>query len=168
MQNAFFGRGGYFDLLGYDVSAAQKIIESCKDIIHLARQKGTRIIFLQMDSALTCLIAEAQIHPSGTTRERPELKDKLQVYGTWGADIIDELKPQQGGKVIRNQKHDGFIGTNLDIILKTYDIRYLLFIGTATNTVFESTLMHSFFLDYFPNFVCDTARQKGVPMWGEC
>ena len=54
--------------------------------------------------------------------QHPEWKEKLYVYGTWGADIIEELKPQQGDVLVKKQKHDGFIGTNLDIILKTYEI----------------------------------------------
>mgnify|MGYP001041381936 FL=1 len=28
--------------------------------------------------------------------QHPELKEKLYIDGTWGADIIEELEPQQG------------------------------------------------------------------------
>src|SRR5512135_903476 len=48
MQNAFVSKGGYFDLLGYDLSTVQKIIEPCKKIISIARGKGTKIVYLQM------------------------------------------------------------------------------------------------------------------------
>ena len=94
-------------------------------------------------------------------RQRPELKDKLYIYGTWGADIIEELEPKQGDIVIRKQKYDGFIGTNLDIVLGTYGIKYLVFIGTATNICVESTLRHAFFLQYFPILVSDAVSQIG-------
>jgi ureidoacrylate peracid hydrolase len=93
--------------------------------------------------------------------EHPELKDKLYLYGSWGADIIEELKPKPEDIVVRKQKYDGFIGTNLDIILKTHQVRYLIFIGVATNVCVESTLRHAFFLDYFPILVSDAVSQKG-------
>ena len=93
--------------------------------------------------------------------KHPELKDKLYLYGSWGADIIEELKPKPEDIVVRKQKYDGFIGTNLDIILRTHQIRHLIFIGVATNVCVESTLRHAFFLDYFPILVSDAVSQKG-------
>jgi ureidoacrylate peracid hydrolase len=95
-------------------------------------------------------------------RQRPELKDKLYLFGTWGAEIIEELKPRQGDTIIMKQRHDGFVETNLDHTLKTFGIKYLLFIGTATNICVESTLRHAFSLDYFPILVSDAVSQKGT------
>ena len=93
--------------------------------------------------------------------QRTELKDKLYIYGSWGADIIEELAPEPGDIVIRKQKYDGFIGTNLEIVLRTYGVKYLVFIGTATNICVESTLRHAFFLEYFPILVADAVSQLG-------
>jgi ureidoacrylate peracid hydrolase len=53
------------------------------------------------------------------------------------------------------------MGTNLDIVLRTLGIKYLLFLGIATNVCVESTLRHAFFLDYFPILVSDAVSQKG-------
>jgi ureidoacrylate peracid hydrolase len=94
--------------------------------------------------------------------QRPELRDKLYIYGSWGADIIEELEPKPGDIVIRKQKYDGFIGTNLDIVLRTYGLKYLIFIGTATNICVESTLRHAFFLEYFPILMADAVSQLGT------
>ena len=93
--------------------------------------------------------------------QRPDLKDKLYIYGTWGAEIIEELKPQAGDIIVKKQRYDGFIGTNLDLILRTLEMKYLIFTGTATNVCVESTLRHAFFLDYFPILVSDAVSQKG-------
>jgi ureidoacrylate peracid hydrolase len=93
--------------------------------------------------------------------ERPELKDRVQVFGTWGAEIVGELKPQQGDIVIQKQKHSGFIGTNLDFILRSYDIRYLLFLGIASNICVQATLSHAFSLGYFPLLISDAVSQMG-------
>jgi ureidoacrylate peracid hydrolase len=170
MQNAFVCRGGYFDQIGYDISGTEKIIRPCKEIISVGRQKGIKVIYLQMgyspdfsdsggSNSPGCFKSRALTLIS----ERPELKDRLHIYGTWGAEIIDDLKPQQGDVIVRKQKHDGFIGTNLDIILRTYEIKYLLFIGTATNICVESTFRHAFSLGYFSILISDAASPIGPP-----
>jgi len=168
MQNAFVRRGGYFDLIGFDISATEKIIEPCQEIVRAAREKGIKIIYLQMgyspdlsDSGGPNSPAWHKSRGLALIRQRPELKDKLYIYGTWGANIIEELEPQQGDIVIRKQKYDGFIGTNLDIVLRTYGVKHLLFIGTATNICVESTLRHAFSLQYFPILVSDAVSQMG-------
>jgi ureidoacrylate peracid hydrolase len=168
MQNAFVRRGGYFDLTGIDISATEEIIKPCREIVRAAREKGAKIIYLQM--GYTQDLSDRGPPDSPRLRksrglnlidQRPELKDKLYIYGTWGAEIIEELKPHQQDIVVKKQRYDGFMGTNLDIILRTLGIKFLLFIGTATNICVESTLRHSFFLDYFPILVADAVSQKG-------
>jgi ureidoacrylate peracid hydrolase len=174
MQNAFVSNGGYFDLLGHDLSAVQKIIRPCKEIITLARQKGCRIVYLQMGYSPDLSDAGSPNSPNWyklrglkMIRQHPEWKEKLYVYGTWGVDIIEELKPQQGDILVKKQKHDGFIGTNLDIILKTFDINYLMFIGTATNICVESTLRHAFSSGYFSILVSDAVSHMGPSLTQE-
>ena len=168
MQNAFVRKGGYFDLVGHDISAVQKVIGPCQRIINTARVKGIKIIYFRMGYSPDMSDKGPPESPYAykakvpvLLRERPELKDKLYIYGTWGAEIIEELKPSQEDIVIKKQRYDGFVGTNLDIILRTLGIKYLIFIGIATNVCVESTLRHSFFLDYFPVLISDAVSQKG-------
>lgn len=168
MQNAFMSKGGYFDLIGVDTSATQKIVEPCRKIIRLTREKGAKIIYLQMGYSPDLSDAGPPGSPSfqksgglNLFREHPELKDKLYFYGTWGAEIIEPLKPHPEDIVIKKQRYDGFVGTNLDLTLRTLSIKYLLFLGVATNICVESTLRHAFFLDYFPILVSDAVSQKG-------
>jgi ureidoacrylate peracid hydrolase len=171
MQNAFVKKGGYFDVTGQDISRTERIIGPCRKIITSARQKGARIIYFQMG----CRSDFSDRGPADSPynlkakglrliRERPELKDKFYIYGTWGAEIIEELKPAPEDIVVRKQKYDGFIGTNLEIILGTFGTKYLTFVGTATNLCVESTLRHAFFLDYFPILVSDAVSHAGAEM----
>jgi ureidoacrylate peracid hydrolase len=168
MQNAFVRRGGYWDLAGWDISAIEKIIKPCQEIVYAARGKGVKVIYLQMGCSPDLSDIGGQDSPTwrksrglALIRRSSELKDKLYIYGSWGADIIEELEPKPGDIVIRKQKYDGFIGTNLDIVLRTYAVKYLLFVGTATNICVESTLRHAFFLEYFPVLVADAVSQLG-------
>jgi len=168
MQNAFVSQGGYFDLTGIDISSSRKIIGTCKGLITEARLKGAKIIYFQMGFSPDLSDMGPEDSPAYKKsrilpfiKKQPEMKDKLYLYGSWGAEIIEELKPEPEDIVIKKQKYDGFIGTNLDIILRTNQIKYLIFIGVATNVCVESTLRHAFFLDYFPILVSDAVSQKG-------
>lgn len=174
MQNAFVKRGGYFDLAGYDLSGVEGIISPCRKIIAAARQKGAKIIYFRMGCSPDFSDRGPADSPYNLKakglkliREKPEVKDKFYIYGAWGAEIIEELKPEPEDIVVRKQKYDGFIGTNFEIILGTFGIRYLIFVGTATNLCVESTLRHAFFLDYFPVLVSDAVSQAGPSLTQE-
>jgi ureidoacrylate peracid hydrolase len=168
MQNAFAHKGGYFDLAGLDITPIQRIIGPCRTVINAAHAAGIRIIYLQMGCSQDLSDRGSPDGPSSVKsrvlsmmKEHPEWKDKFYIYGTWGAEIIEELKPREGDIVVKKQKHDGFIGTNLDIILRTLGAKYLFFVGAATNICVESTLRHAFSLDYFPILVSDAVSQMG-------
>jgi ureidoacrylate peracid hydrolase len=168
MQNAFVRRGGYFDVTGHDISKTERIIGPCQRIMTAARQKGARIIYFQMGcspdfSDRGPADSPYNLKSKGLSliHRRPEVKDKFYIYGTWGAEIIEELKPRPEDIIVRKQKYDGFVGTNLEIILSTFGIKYLAFVGTATNLCVESTLRHAFFLDYFPVLVSDAVSHAG-------
>jgi len=168
MQNAFVKKGGYLDLAGHDVSATQKIIPPCQKLIAALRSKGVKIIYFQMGYSPDLSDKGAPDSPSALKsrvlnfiNQHPEAKDKVYIYGTWGAEIIEELKPRPGDITIKKQRYDGFFGTNLDLTLKTLGIKYLFFIGTATNICVESTIRHAFFLDYFPILVSDAVSHMG-------
>jgi len=168
MQNAFVKKGGYLDLAGHDISATQKIIAPCRKLIAALRPIGVKIIYFQMGYSAD-LSDKGPADSPGALKSRvlnfinrcPEAKDKVYIYGTWGAEIIDELKPRSGDITIKKQRYDGFLGTNLDLTLRTLGIRYLFFIGTATNICVESTIRHAFFLDYFPILVSDAVSHMG-------
>jgi ureidoacrylate peracid hydrolase len=168
MQNAFVQKGGYFDLVGLDITPIRRIIEPCRKIINAARALGIRIIYLQMgcnpdlsDKGPPDSPSSIKSRVLSMMKEHPEWKDKFYIYDTWGAEIIEELKPLEGDIVVKKQKHDGFIGTNLDIILRTLGAKYLFFVGAATNICVESTLRHAFSLDYFSILVSDAVSQMG-------
>jgi ureidoacrylate peracid hydrolase len=60
--------------------------------------------------------------------------------GTWGAEIIDELKPQEGDKIVGGKcTLCGFNKTNLDELLKEGNIKNIVIGGFLTNFCVEST-----------------------------
>ena len=76
---------------------------------------------------------------------------------------MDELTPEPGDTVIRKHRYSAFAGTELDHVLKTYNIKYCMYSGLTCNTCVESTLRDGFFLDYSPILVSRTPAKPNMP-----
>jgi ureidoacrylate peracid hydrolase len=169
MQNAFCTEGGMFEQSGVNVKPIQKIIKPCAKLLTAMRRTGCKIIYLQMGF-------DPDLHACGGSnspywykskalklmRNRPDLLDgKPLVLGTHDSEIISELSPHREDIIIKKQRYSGFYGTDLEQTLFTYAIKYLIFVGVATNVCVESTLRDAFFRNYFPIIVSDGVHHEG-------
>ena len=169
MQNAFASRGGMLDLAGIDISGASCVTQNIRNVLDVARRAGVLIVYLQMGYNAD-LSNAGGIHSPNYHKElamllmksRPELKGKLLAEGTWDFAIVEELQPQAGDIVVRKTRYSGFAGTTLDSQLRSRAIRYLFFLGIATNVCVESTLRDAYFLDYWPILIADAALPAGA------
>ncbi len=169
MQNTFCKKGGIFDYLGkLDEMKVNHIINRDKKVIEACRDKGIKVVYLRMGYRRDLSNAGGPESPNyykelGVVAMRmyPELKGKFLTMGTKDWQIIDELKPQAGDIVVDKHRYSGFSNTELDTILRTYNIKYLLFIGLATNVCVESTLRDAYFHEYFPILLSDGCGNIG-------
>jgi ureidoacrylate peracid hydrolase len=169
MQNAFCKKGGMFDVMGMlDEAKVKRVIETDKKVIEAFRRKGTKIVYLRMAYSLDLADAGGPESPSYwkerglvTMREHPEWKGRFLTIGTWDWEIIDELEPQPEDIEVDKNRYSGFTNTELDVILRTLNIKYLVFIGIATNVCVESTLRAAYFHEYFPVIVSDGCGNTG-------
>lgn len=168
MQNAFTSKGGLLDLAGIDISGAGAVVRTIQSILAAARNAAVPIVYLQTGYKpdLSNGGGENSPNPRKETalclmRARPELRGKLLVEGTWDFEIVDELRPQPGDTVVLKTRYSGFAGTTLDSVLRARDIRYLFFVGIATNVCVESTLRDAYFHEYWPILVADGAMPAG-------
>jgi ureidoacrylate peracid hydrolase len=170
MQNAFASKGGMFDIVGQDISGAKSVIVNNKKIITAARAAGIKVVYLKMGYAPDLSDSGGPNSPNWykefglmMMNKKPEYKGKFLIRGTWDEAVVDELKPESGDIVIGKSRYSGFRGTPLDVVLKTYNIQYLVFTGIATNVCVESTLRDAYFLDYWPIIVSDATNNAGPP-----
>ncbi|MBI3975141.1 MAG: cysteine hydrolase [Armatimonadetes bacterium] len=114
MQNDFVKPGGA--LL---VETAAGTIPAIQRLLSLARGRGMRVFFTQ-DS-----------HQEGD----PEFPiwGRHVLEGTWGWQIIEELAPRPGERVIQKLRYDGFFGTSLDHELRLAGIEAVIVCGTVAN-----------------------------------
>ena len=73
-------------------------------------------------------------------------------------------KPLPDEPVVRKQRYSGFVGTDLDLVLKTLGVKYCAFIGGATNVCVGTTLMDAYSHDYFPILVKDAVFTQCPPV----
>ena len=71
---------------------------------------------------------------------------KAQAFlrGSWGAEIIDQLKPLELEPVVFNYSPGGFAYDDLDLLLRNRGIKNLVLTGLVTNFVVESTTREAF------------------------
>ncbi|ARJ44127.1 pyrimidine utilization protein B [Pantoea alhagi] len=170
MQNAYATPGGYLDLAGFDVSATQPVIENIAVAVQAARAAGIQIIWFQNGWDPQYVEAgdagSPNYHKSNalkTMRKQPQLQGKLLAKGGWDYALVDRLQPQPGDIVLPKPRYSGFYHTPLDGMLRSRNIRHLVFTGIATNVCVESTLRDGFFLEYFGIVLEDATYQAGPP-----
>src|SRR6266849_7218516 len=140
MQNAFASKGGMLDIAGVDISGASRVVNSIKTILDAARRVNVPVVYVQMGYKPDLSNSGGPNSPNWHKELamhlmncRPELKGKLLTEGTWEFEIVEELKPEPGDLVLIKTRYSGFAGTTLDSQLRTRSVRYLFFVGIATN-----------------------------------
>jgi len=114
MQNDFVRKEGKLR-----VPKAEETIPNIRKLIEKARNSSSLIIYTQ----------------DWHMRDDPEFKiwGEHALAGTWGAEIVDELKPKEGDFVVRKYRYDAFFESPLDYILRVKKISNLVLTGTIAN-----------------------------------
>jgi nicotinamidase-related amidase len=114
MQNDFVKKEGKLY-----VPEAEKTIKPISYLIKKARDTSTIVIYTQ----------------DWHMKDDPEFKiwGEHALAGTWGAEIIDELKPEKDDFIIKKFRYDAFFETPLDYILRVKNIKNLVITGTVAN-----------------------------------
>ena len=171
MQNAFVAKGGMFDLRGFDVTPIQRVICPITKICHEAREKKIKVIYIVhvLSPDLREVGSDSSFWYKSVKfyREDPRWQDKFIIRGTWGAEVVEALKPQANDLIVEKPRFSAFFGTNLDTILKTYNLKYLFFTGCATNICIEASIRDAANLGYFPILISDASVNNGPPFTQE-
>ncbi len=90
--------------------------------------------------------------PDGSDVEiiRQELfrKQPFAVAGTHGAAVIDELAPRAGEYVLTKTRMSAFIGTELDLMLRTLKVTMLVVCGIQTPNCIRTTVFDAIAYNY--------------------
>jgi nicotinamidase-related amidase len=140
-QNDFTTPRGVFHDGVKDVMQSTNMLAHTVRVANAGRAAGATIMHVAISFAEG--YRELSAHPYGI------LKDVVDNHafrkGTWGAAIVEVLKPRPEDMVIEGKRGlDAFASTNLDFILRHKGIKTVALAGFLTNVCVESTMRSAY------------------------
>ena len=136
-QNDFTSEGGALHGGVKAVMESTQMMENTKAMVEAAREAGVTVVHAPISFVEG--YNEITNHPYGILKG--VVDSNAFVKGEWGAQIVDELSPQEGDIVVEGKRGlDTFASTNLDFILRSRGIENLILGGFLTNCCVESTM----------------------------
>jgi ureidoacrylate peracid hydrolase len=136
-QNDFTSEGGSLHQAVKPVMDSTNMLANTVETVKKARELGATIIYVPI--TFTDDYHELTSQPYGILKGVVDSKSFRK--GTWGAEIVDVLKPEPQDIVIEGKRGlCGFSSTNLDFILRSRGISNIALGGFLTNCCVESTM----------------------------
>jgi nicotinamidase-related amidase len=136
-QNDFTSEGGNLHDAVAPVMDSTGMLKNTVDLVTKARAAGATILHAAISFAPG--YGEIADRPYGILAGVVESNSF--VKGTWGAEIVEELAPQEGDILVEGKRGlDTFASTNLDFILRARGITTMALGGFLTNCCVESTM----------------------------
>jgi nicotinamidase-related amidase len=124
----------------------QAVVPKVIEMVDAARRQRVPVVWIQQ----TWLPGGASDSPAWLyMKRRNGLHRDRCVDGTWGQQFVDSLRPQGDEPVVKKHRSSGFVGTNLDLILRSQRIETTVVIGVMTEGCVESTARDAAFYDYY-------------------
>lgn len=148
MQNDFISPDGYVAEQGTDISKARDILSSVNRLIKEARKTGVQVIYLRTTHNLK---TDGRPYMARyAVRNIDVSKPLLCQEGTWGAEFDCKLEPPlPEERIVTKYSYDGFVGTDLDFILRGRSVQTVIPVGVNTNLCVQATSEHAFALGYY-------------------
>jgi nicotinamidase-related amidase len=124
-----------------------EVLPNIERLLALARRAGVMIVHIQHTTlqhglGLSGPWLDARSHATYGMLE-------FCMDGSWGQQVIDQLKPLPGEAVVRKYRYSGFVGTNLDQVLKSAERKSVIVAGVSTNVCVEATARDAFSHEYY-------------------
>ncbi len=151
MQNDFVTPGGYRHRQGRSCGPMQLIIPNIELVVR-SLPAEVKVIYVvtarEPDGSDNHWrfhrILPGRVRASGETRGH----DCNALRGSWGAEIVDILKPGSDAHMVFKRRNSAFFGTDLEMRLRCWGIDTLILTGVMAEICVESTLRDAFNRDF--------------------
>ena len=126
-----------------------KVVIKTKKLLNICRKKNIPVVHTRM---------RREADGVGSHPNDPRDENGLPFYtvaGTKEIEIIEELKPLEGEKVIDKHRFSAFFQTNLDLILRGLGANHLIMSGISTDQCFLTTVSGAYHRCYDITIVKD-------------
>ena len=163
LQKAFCGEDGTAARNGRDITTCREAALRCLDLVAAARKGNVPVIWTRMalhsdysDGGLMIREIIPMVKARGGLRE-----------GTPDSDLIPEAAIEARDHVVTKQRYSAFVGTNIEVVLRSRGIGTLIVGGVTTSMCVESTVRDAAQRDYRTIVVreacADWARERHEP-----
>lgn len=144
-----------------EVSGGRELIPRLKRLLGVCRDKKICIIFVTM--AFRRDRSDMGIHPFF----RPQMAtEDILIEGTEDVEFYEEIQPESGDIIIAKRSFSAFVGTDLDLILRSKGIDTIIIGGVATNICCGCTAHDARMKDYKVIFLSDGNAPMTFPDMG--
>lgn len=156
MQNDFCAEGGWLHSRGIDVSPNRKPIKPLQTLIEAFRAGnlpvvwvnwGVRKDLLNISPSLRHAHNPKGLEP-GIARPVPGTRSEVIKFGSWGAQVVDEINPGSRDVQITKHRFSAFWDTETDAVLRNLGIKTLFIGGVNMDQCVMTTLEDASFLGY--------------------
>jgi nicotinamidase-related amidase len=129
------------------------LLENLGRLIEQGRERGVLVVYIQ-NTLLPGRMSDSPARLRSQLRfwqtlDDPEALPQSVIDGSWGQQVVPEIAPQDGDLVVKKHRSSAFIGTDLDMLLRSNGIQTVIATGLATEACVESTARDAAFLDYY-------------------
>ena len=124
---------GKSELAGYRFDRIEGVvIPTIKKLLSFFRKHQLSVVYLTMGS-------KAKDYRDALPHLKALFQSSNNYVGSAEHRILEEIKPQEGDLIVHKTTIGAFSSTNLDSILWSNGLKYLLFTGVSTNMCVETT-----------------------------
>src|SRR6476469_2362620 len=153
MQHEFAAEGAKLR-----AASAAAMVPKLASTLSFCREKGIRVIY-------TAHVHRRDGSDMGLYDDlySPITDRSTLVDGTSGTEIFSGLAPAPGEHIIKKHRYSAFFATDLDLILREWDITTVIISGTTTENCCHATARDAMFNNYKVVFLSDATGKFDYP-----